>query len=88
MTKRGIGFEPLDLPSRRPIPKSYVSLITVSVRSARPSLWYCLQRVTPNTAGCDPVDRALDPIGEVIEPLGRGAVVSVVDETAPSRLAA
>ena len=30
------------LVSRFPIPKSRVSLIVVSVRSARPSLWYCL----------------------------------------------
>src|SRR4051794_8708602 len=30
------------LVSRLPIPKSRVSLIVVSVRSARPSLWYCL----------------------------------------------
>ncbi len=30
------------LVSRLPISKSQVSLIVVSVRSARPSLWYCL----------------------------------------------
>ena len=30
------------LVSRLPIPKSRVSLMVVSVRSARPSLWYCL----------------------------------------------
>ena len=28
--------------SRLPIPKSRVSLMVVSVRRARPSLWYCL----------------------------------------------
>ena len=30
--------------SRLPTPKSRVSWIVVSVRSARPSLWYCLMR--------------------------------------------
>ena len=32
------------LTSRLPIPKSRASLMTVSVRSALPSLWYCLMR--------------------------------------------
>ena len=32
------------LRSRLPMPKSRVLLMVVSVRSARPSLWYCLMR--------------------------------------------
>ena len=46
----GVGWPEADLPqagrffSRLPMPKSRVLLMVVSVRSAQPSLWYCLMR--------------------------------------------
>ena len=47
--RRRLAVKPISrsagrLCSRLPMPKSRVSLMVVSVRSARPSLWYCLIR--------------------------------------------
>ena len=39
-----IFFQIIEVLNRRPTSKSYVWLTTVSVRRARPSLWYCLMR--------------------------------------------
>jgi len=49
-SRRRLAWKPISrragrFVSRFPIPKSWVSLIVVSVRRALPSLWYCLMVV-------------------------------------------
>jgi hypothetical protein len=43
LVARCFPFRPIDF-NRPPAPKCRVLLIVVAVRSARPSLWYCLMR--------------------------------------------